>query len=98
MQQEGCGKIRLELGVLSSPIGVIENAVENAAGQNKTVVLGVVVPHSSAVVCMAKPEDHHRGVGAATSMPARQMDHACRDHTVSKRVEVSDSAETSPLY
>lgn len=97
MQQEGCGKIRLELGVLSSPIGVIENAVENAAGQNKTVVLGVVVPHSSAVVCMAKPEDR-RGVVDATRMPTRQIDHACRDHTVSRCVEVSDCAETLLLY
>lgn len=97
MQQEGCGKIRLELGLLSSPTEVIENAVENAAGRNKTVVPGAVVLHSSAVVCMAKPEDH-RGVGDATRMPARQIDHACRAHTVWKPVEVSHCAESSPLY
>lgn len=97
MQQEGCGKIQLELGVLSSPIEVIESAVGNAAGRNKTVVPGVAVQHSAVVVCMAKPEDP-RDVGDATRMPARQMDHACRDHTMSKRVEVSDCAEISPLY
>lgn len=97
MQQEGCGKIQLELGVLSSPTEVIENAVENAAGRNKTVVLGAVVQHSAAEVCMAKPEDR-RGVVDATRMPTRQIDHACRNHTVSRCVEVSDCAETLLLY
>lgn len=97
MQQEGCGKIQLELGVLSSQTEVIENAVENAAGRNKTFVLGAAVQHSAAVVCMAKPEDR-RGVVDATRMSTRQIDHACRDHTVSRCVEVSDCAETSPLY
>ena len=90
-QQEGCGKIRLEIGTLSSQIAVIENAAETVAGQNKTVVPNAVVLHSSAAVCTARPENH-QGVGDATRMPARQMDHACRDHTVSRFAEVSDCA------
>jgi hypothetical protein len=90
-QQEGCGKIRLELGMLSSPTAVIESAAEIAAGRNKTVVPGAVVLHSSAAVCTARPEDHP-GVVDATRMPARQMDHACRDHTVPRCAEVSGCA------
>lgn len=90
-QREGCGKIRLELELLSPPIEVIENAAETAAGRNKSVVLGAGDLHSSAAVCTARPENH-RGVGDATRMPARQMDHACRDHTVSRCAEVSGCA------
>jgi hypothetical protein len=77
--------------MLSSPIAVIETAAETAAGRNKTVVPGVVVLHSSAAVCTVRPENH-RGVGDATRMPARQMDHGCRDHTVSRCAEVSGCA------
>lgn len=92
MQQGGCGMTRLGLGGSSPPIEVTESAVGIAVARNKTVVPGVVALRSSAVVYMAKQEGH-QGVGDGR-MLARQMDHACQDHTVWRRVGEFDCAET----